>query len=264
MKWSDKLTYKVALVTGASSGIGRACAISLGSQGFKLILVARRAEKLAALQDELKTHTECFCIAEDIRNHSRIEELIGQLPNQFSQIDVLINNAGLALGLDTAQNASWSDWEDMININCSGLAFMTHLLTPKMVERNCGHIINIGSIAGTYPYYGGNVYGATKAFVEQLTLNLKADLLGTKVRVSNIEPGMVSNSEFSLVRFGHDQVKANAVYKGIEALKPEDIANCILWILDQPNHVNINRVELMPVSQAPSRTAFHKEVDSSS
>ena len=258
------MTYKAALITGASSGIGRACAMALGSQGLKLILTARRAEELTALQDELKMHTECFCIAEDIRNHSRIEKTIGQLPNPFSQIDVLINNAGLALGLDTAQNAKWTDWQKMIDVNCSGLAFMTNLLTPRMVERNCGHIINIGSIAGTYPYYGGNVYGATKAFVEQLTLNLKADLLGTKVRVSNIEPGMVSNSEFSLVRFGHDQDKANAVYEGIEALKPEDIANCVSWILQQPAHVNVNRVEIMPVSQAPSRTAFHREIDSNS
>lgn len=258
------MKYKVALVTGASSGIGRACAIALGSQGFKLVLVARRAEKLASLKSELKAYTDCFCIAEDIKNHSSLEAMISKLPHEFSKIDVLINNAGLALGINAAQGAKWLDWETMIDTNCSALAFMIHLLIPKMVERNLGHIINIGSIAGTYPYKGGNVYGATKAFVEQLTLNLKSDLLGTKVRVSNIEPGMVSDSEFSLVRFEKDQDKADQVYKGIEALKPEDIANCVLWILNQPDHVNVNRVELMPVSQAPSRTAYFRETASES
>jgi len=257
-QWSETLNYKVALITGASSGIGRACAIALAAEGVKLILVARRAEKLAVLQAELQAHTDCVCIAEDVRNHERLAEEIAQLPPAFSQIDVLINNAGLALGIDPAQNASWSDWETMINVNCAALAFMTHLLLPPMVQRNCGHIINLGSIAGTYPYVGGNVYGASKAFVEQLTLNLKADLLGTQVRVSNIEPGMVANSEFSLVRLGHDQAKADAVYAGIDALQPEDIANCVVWILNQPPHVNVNRVELMPVSQAPARTAYHR------
>lgn len=255
------MKYKVALITGASSGIGRACAITLASHGFKLVLLARRADKLDALRFELQETTDCFCIAEDIRHHSNIQKIISNLPDAFSEIDVLINNAGLALGLGGAENISWSDWETMININCSALAFMSHLLIPKMVERNRGHIINVGSIAGTYPYKGGNVYGATKAFVAQLTLNLKSDLLGTNVRVSNIEPGMVSNSEFSLVRFAQDKIKADEVYKGINALKPDDIANCILWILNQPEHVNINRVELMPVSQAPARTAYFRETE---
>ena len=174
-------------------------------------------------------------------------------------MDVLINCAGLALGLETAQKTEWQDWETMLNVNCLALAYITHLLLPGMVERNLGHIINIGSTAGTYPYKGANVYGATKAFVEQFTLNLKADLLGTAVRVTNIEPAMVGDSEFSLVRFKGDKDKANEVYEGLKPLCPADISECVIWVLLQPAHVNINRIEMMPTSQAPSHLAVSKK-----
>lgn len=192
------MNYKVAVVTGASSGIGKAIAESLAKQGVRLILIARRNDKLELLKRELKSYNECHVIACDITNKEKILEEIKSLPVEFSKVDVLINCAGLALGLETAQKTEWQDWETMLNVNCLALAYLTHLLLPGMVERNLGHIINIGSTAGTYPYKGANVYGATKAFVEQFTLNLKADLLGTAVRVTNIEPAMVGDSEFSL------------------------------------------------------------------
>lgn len=253
------MDYKVALITGASTGIGRAIAESLAQKGVKLILVARRQEQLKQLQQALSDITESYVIACDITDKSKLSAALEQLPAKFSKIDILVNNAGLALGLNAAQDADWNDWEAMINLNCVALAYITRLVLPGMVSRHSGHIVNIGSIAGTYPYQGGNVYGATKAFVEQFTLNLKADLLGTPVRVSSIEPGMVGQSEFSLVRFKGDKEKADKVYEGIDALQPVDIASSVTWVLEQPKHVNINRMEIMPVGQAPSRPAYDKK-----
>lgn len=253
------MKYQVALITGASAGIGSAIARVLARQELKLILLARRRDRLEALQTELEAYTQCHAIAADMADLHQLETAIRHLPAPFADIDVLVNCAGLALGLGTAQEADWNDWQTMVNVNCTGLAFLTHQLLPGMVRRDSGHIVNIGSIAGTYPYRGGNVYGATKAFVEQFSLNLKADLLGTAVRVTNIEPGMVGDSEFSLVRFKGDAGKAADVYAGIDALKPEDIAENVLWVLSQPPHVNINRMEIMPVAQAPSRTAYHRK-----
>jgi len=251
--------YQTALITGASAGIGAAIARVLARQGVNLILLARRRDRLEALQSELSGQVRCHVVVADMADLQQIEQAVQQLPEAFSQVDVLINCAGLALGLGTADEADWNDWQTMINVNCTGLAFITRQLLPGMVQRNKGHVINIGSIAGTYPYRGGNVYGATKAFVEQFSLNLKADLLGTGVRVTNIEPGMVGDSEFSLVRFKGDEDKAAAVYAGIDALTPEDIAENVGWVLSQPAHVNINRMEIMPVAQAPSRTAYHRK-----
>lgn len=253
------MDYNVALITGASAGIGKAIAESLAQRGVKLILVARRQQQLEALQQQLAALTESYVIACDVTDKNAFSTALEQLPDSFSQIDILVNNAGLALGLNAAQEADWNDWETMININCMALAYITRLILPGMVSRNCGHIVNIGSIAGTYPYPGGNVYGATKAFVEQFTLNLKADLLGTAVRATSIEPGMVGESEFSLVRFKGDREKADKVYEGVEALRPADIASSVRWVLEQPAHVNINRMEIMPISQAPSRPALHKK-----
>jgi 3-hydroxy acid dehydrogenase / malonic semialdehyde reductase len=252
------LQYKTAVISGASSGIGKAVAEKLANLGVRLILVARRKEKLIELTDSLNSSTVCHIAACDLADLQSVQKAFEQLPEEFMDIDVLVNSAGLALGLETAQQAEWSSWQTTIDVNCTGLAYLTHRVLPNMVGKNVGHIVNIGSIAGSYPYKGGNVYGATKAFVEQFTLNLKADLLGTSVKVSNIEPGMVANSEFSLVRFKGDAEKAANVYDGIDALKPADIANAVVWVLTQPAHVNVNRVELMPVSQAPSRTAFFK------
>ena len=253
------MKYQTALITGASAGIGAAIARVLARQGLNLILLARRRDRLEALQAELADQVHCHVVVADMADLQQIEQAVQQLPEAFSRVDVLVNCAGLALGLGTADEVDWNDWQTMINVNCTGLAFITRQLLPGMVQRNTGHVINIGSIAGTYPYRGGNVYGATKAFVEQFSLNLKADLLGTGVRVTNIEPGMVGDSEFSLVRFKGDEGKAAAVYAGIDALTPEDIAENVGWVLSQPAHVNINRMEIMPVAQAPSRTAYHRK-----
>ncbi len=251
-------TYKIVYITGASSGIGKEVAQLLSEKGLRLVLLARREEKLLEVKENLSEPEKCHVLACDISDTQKINEALNRLPVEFQQCDVLINCAGAALGLGTGQQSNWKDWQTMIDLNCSGLAFLTHHVLPGMVDRNLGHIVNIGSIAGTYPYKGGNVYGATKAFVEQFTLNLKSDLLGTAVRVSNIEPGMILDTEFSLVRFGGDADKAASVYDGIEALNSADIASAVLWVLDQPAHVNVNRIEMMSVNQAPARTEYHK------
>jgi 3-hydroxy acid dehydrogenase / malonic semialdehyde reductase len=250
--------YKVAVVTGASSGIGKAIAELLAKHNIQLILLARSKDKLEQLQNELPIPTHV--IACDISDKDKIKEKLSNLPKDFTNIDILINCAGLALGLEAAPETEWQDWETMLNVNCLALAYITHLLLPGMVDRNQGHIVNIGSTAGTYPYKGSNVYGATKAFVEQFTLNLKADLLGTALRVTNIAPGMVGESKFSLVRFKGDEEKANKVYEGLKSLTPADVAESALWVLMQPAHVNINRIEIMPVCQAPSNLATSRYI----
>lgn len=241
----------VALITGASTGIGKAIAQKLADDGFNLILLARREALLEQLKTELQHQADCHIIACDINDHTKLVDLLNSRPAGFDIIDVLVNNAGLALGLNPAQETDWLDWQTMINTNCLSLAFLTHQLLPAMVKRNHGHIINIGSIAGTYAYKGGNVYGATKAFVEQFSINLRTDLLGSAIRVTNVEPGLLSESEFSLVRFKGDTHKASQVYDNLEPLKSEDIGNTVSWIIQQPAHININRIEIMPVHQAP-------------
>lgn len=243
--------YQTALVTGASSGIGRATARKLAKLGFKLILVARREERLEALAAELAIQNPCYILPLDLRDISAVRSAIATLPEPLQKIDVLINSAGLAAGTEPAQNAEWEDWNEMIETNCKGLAHLTHLILPGMVERNRGHIVNIASVAGIYAYRGGNVYGATKAFVEHFSRGLKADLLGTAVRVSNISPGVVGGCEFSLVRYRGDEQKAAAVYQDIDALDPEVMAECITWCVLQPPHVNILNMEVMATCQAP-------------
>ncbi|MCK9364752.1 MAG: SDR family NAD(P)-dependent oxidoreductase [Syntrophales bacterium] len=252
--------YSVAVVTGASIGIGRAVAKQLAQAKVKLILIARREEKLRALAHELRDLTTCYLVNCDLRDHAKLAQHFKELPDAFSAVDILINNAGLALGVAPAQQSSWRDWQDMIDINCTALAHITHLLLPGMVARNRGHVVNIGSVAGTYPYLGGNVYGATKSFVKQFSLNLKADLLGTAVRVTNIEPAMVGGTEFSQVRFKGDEGKAAQVYEGVEPLRPESVADAVLWAVSQPPHVNITRIELMPVCQAASGIAVDRKL----
>ena len=247
---SDKQYTQTALITGASSGIGKATAQLLAQQGIKLILLARREERLKALQAELSPYTPCHIIACNINDHTQLLNALEQLPDSFKKIDILINNAGLALGLNPAHETDWIDWQTMINTNCLSLAFLTRQILPGLVERNHGHIINIGSIAGSYAYKGANVYGATKAFVEQFSSNLRSDLLGTAIRVTNVEPGLLNESEFSLVRFKGNENQANSVYAGLEPLRSEDVAETIRWILSQPAHVNINNIEIMPVHQA--------------
>lgn len=244
------MTNQVALITGASTGIGKATAQKLATEGLKLILLARREPLLKALQKELSELTDCHIITCDINDHKTLNMALDKLPKPFQEIDILINNAGLALGLNPAQDTDWLDWQTMINTNCLSLAFLTRQILPGLVERNHGHIINIGSIAGSYAYKGANVYGATKAFVEQFSSNLRSDLLGTAIRVTNVEPGMLNESEFSLVRFKGDEDKANDVYQGLTPLNAEDVAETIRWIMAQPAHVNINRIEIMPLHQA--------------
>lgn len=251
--------FNIAVITGASSGIGKAIAESLAQKGIKLILIARREERLLQLQHQLRPLTDCHIIACDITDQNAIKTALLSLPDAFTDIDILINCAGLALGLKPAHEAQWQDWQTMIEVNCMALTYLCRLLLPSMVANNRGHIINIGSTAGNYPYKGSNVYGASKAFVEQFSINLKADLLGTAIRISNIEPGMVSDCEFSLVRMHGNADEADAIYDGINALKAKDIAESVKWVLQQPAHVNINRIEIMPTSQAPSQFDFHRQ-----
>nr|WP_219827906.1 SDR family oxidoreductase [Avibacterium endocarditidis] len=236
------------LITGASAGFGKAMCEVFIKAGYKVIGAARRLEKLEKLQAELGENF--FPLQMDMNNLSEIDRALSKLPEAFQQIDLLVNNAGLALGLEPAHQANFDDWLTMINTNIVGLTYITRKVLPQMVERQQGHIINLGSIAGTYPYPGGNVYGATKAFVEQFSLNLRADLAGTKVRVTNVEPGLCGGTEFSNVRFKGDDRKAASVYANVHPIEPIDIANTVLWIYQQPAHVNINSIEIMPVAQS--------------
>ncbi|CAJ1796990.1 NADP-dependent 3-hydroxy acid dehydrogenase YdfG [Aeromonas veronii] len=243
----DMEVQMIAMVTGASSGFGESISRQLVQAGYKVIGTGRRAERLAALADELDA--QFLPLAFDVQDKAATRVAIAALPVEWSEVDLLVNNAGLALGLEPAHKADLEDWEQMIATNISGLTLLTRLLLPGMVARNRGHVINIGSIAGTYPYPGGNVYGATKAFVKQFSLNLRADLAGTAIRVTNVEPGLCGGTEFSNVRFHGDDAKAASVYQGVEAIQPEDIANTVLWVSQQPAHVNINSIEIMPVAQ---------------
>jgi 3-hydroxy acid dehydrogenase/malonic semialdehyde reductase len=240
---------RVALVTGASSGLGEAIARRYAATGVKVVAVARRQERLAAMVDEFGEDL-IFSSVLDVRDRVAIEHLVTTLPEGFAEIDVLVNNAGLALGLEPAQDAVLENWERMIDTNCTGLVYVTRAVLPGMVSRRRGHVVNMGSIAGTYPYPGGNVYGATKAFVHQLSLELRADLHGTGVRVTCIEPGLIGGTEFSEVRFAGDAERAAALYAGTAPLTPEDIASAVEWATSQPEHVNVNVIELMPVSQS--------------
>lgn len=243
------------MVTGASSGFGLATAKAFAAKGHQVIAAARRQDRLQALQQEFGDNI--FVMQLDVTSEEQINQSIDSLPAEFSSIDLLVNNAGLALGLSPAQEADLADWNQMVDTNIKGLYLMTRKILPSMVKRQTGHIINIGSIAGSYAYPGGNAYGATKAFVQQFSRNLRADLLGTKVRVTNIEPGL-AETEFSLVRFHGDQDKADKVYEDTQALTAEDIANSVVWAFEQPAHVNINSIELMPTSQAWAALAVDK------
>jgi 3-hydroxy acid dehydrogenase / malonic semialdehyde reductase len=235
---------KTILVTGASAGIGAACVREFERRGNRVIALARRVERLA----ELKSDAVHVCVC-DVNDHEAVRKSLAALPASYAEIDVLVNNAGLALGMAKAQDSTWEDWSTMIETNVRALTFMTHLLLPAMVKRNRGHVVNLGSVAGTYPYQGGNVYAATKAYVEQFTLALRADLHGTRVRVTNIEPGMVA-TEFSETRFKGDRERANKVYEGLEALTAQDIADSVAYVVDLPERVNVNRLELMSVAQS--------------
>ncbi|MFO7766173.1 MAG: SDR family oxidoreductase [Pelovirga sp.] len=241
------------LITGATAGFGSACARLFARQGWRLILTGRRTDRLQALQQELGDAV-VTTLTVDVRDREEVFRQFADLP----AVDVLLNNAGLALGLEPAWDVNIDDWDTMIDTNIKGLTYCTRVILPKMVEKNSGHVINIGSTAGSWPYPGGNVYGGTKAFVEQFSRNLRADLHGTAVRVTYIAPGM-AESEFSEVRFKGDKEKAAQVYRGTQPLKPEDIADTVYWAVDRPAHVNINAIELMPVQQSWNALAVHRE-----
>lgn len=247
---------KTILVTGASAGFGEAIARRLIADGYRVIGAARRLDKLESLANQLGEH---FIPLElDVSHQATVQAVLPKLDAEGLSLDGLINNAGLALGLEKAQEANFSDWETMLMTNVVGLTHLTHQLLPKLVE-NKGYLINIGSIAGTYPYPGGNIYGATKAFVQQFSLNLRADLAGTGVRVTNIEPGLAGGTEFSQVRFRGDNSRAQQLYEGANSLQPEDIASTVSWLLSQPPHVNVNRLEIMPTSQSFGALPVHRQ-----
>jgi len=238
----------IVFVTGASAGFGAAIARKFVQAGHRVIATARRQDRLEALAAELGD--ALLPLELDVRDRAAVEALPAALPSGFAAVDVLVNNAGLALGLEPAQRASLDDWQTMIDTNCTGLVQVTRAFLPGMVERNRGHVFNLGSVAGSWPYAGGNVYGATKAFVRQFSLNLRADLAGTALRVTDVEPGLCGGTEFSNVRFHGDDEKAAQVYRDVQPLSAEDIADTIHWIATRPAHVNVNTIELMPVAQS--------------
>ncbi len=246
----------IIFVTGATAGFGQSITRRFIATGHKVIASGRRAERLKELKDELGDNL--YTVQLDVRNRAAIDEVIASLPAEWRNIDVLVNNAGLALGVEPAHKANIEDWEDMIDTNNKGLVYMTRAVLPAMVERNVGHIVNIGSIAGSWPYLGGNVYGATKAFVRQFSLNLRTDLHGTALRVTDIEPGLVGGTEFSNVRFKGDDDKAGQVYEGTTALTAEDVTEAVYWVTTLPKHVNINTLEIMPVTQTTAGLKVHK------
>ena len=256
MSDTDWASGRVAFITGATSGFGEALARRMVAGGGRVIATGRRRERLDALAAELGEAVLARPL--DIRSTDSIAAALADLPEPFSAIDVLFNNAGLALGLGKAHQTDPADWEQMIETNVLGLARVTRAALPGMVERNRGDVINVSSVAASYPYPGGNVYGATKAFVRQFSLNLRADLLGTKVRVTSLEPGMCE-TEFSVVRFKGDDAAAGKVYEGVHPLSADDVALLVEQVLRLPAHININTMEVMPVQQAWGPFAVNRE-----
>ncbi|MBK8181392.1 MAG: SDR family NAD(P)-dependent oxidoreductase [Candidatus Competibacteraceae bacterium] len=248
---------KIAFITGATAGFGAASARLFAANGWRLILCGRRQERLEALRAELSSRVSVHAIPLDVRDEAAVNAAVTGLPAEFAEVDLLLNNAGLALGLEPAHRCDMEDWQRMVDTNIKGLMYCTRAILPGMVDRNRGHVVNIGSVAGTYPYPGGNAYGATKAFVKQFTLNLRADLLGTQVRATNIEPGL-AETEFSLVRFKGNGDKAAKIYESVEPLRAEDIAEIVYWAATRPAHVNLNSIEVMPVCQAFSPFSIHR------
>ena len=238
---------KTVLITGATAGFGLSAARRFAAEGWKVIATGRRAERLEALKAELGADVVHTC-AFDIRDAAAIDAALADLPQAFAKVDLLINNAGLALGTGPAQEADLGQWQQMVDTNITGLMTITHRMLPRLIETK-GAIINISSVAATYPYRGGNAYGGTKAFVRQFSLGLRTDLHGTGVRVTSIEPGM-AETEFTLVRTGGDQAASDTLYQGATPMTGDDIANTLYWVASLPEHLNINTIELMPVSQS--------------
>jgi 3-hydroxy acid dehydrogenase/malonic semialdehyde reductase len=239
---------QIVIVTGATSGFGEAIARRFVAQGAAVVATGRREQRLLHLQEELGELLHPLVL--DVRDRSAVEQAFATLPPRFTDVDLLVNNAGLSRGLEPAYEADPSEWDEMIDTNCKGLTYCTHAVLPGMIRRKRGHIVNMGSIAAEFPYPGGNVYGATKAFVQQFSLNLRADLLGSPVRVTDIEPGLCGGTEFSIVRFRGDAEKAAGVYRGVQPLTAEDVAEAVFWSTTLPVHVNINLVQMMPIQQA--------------
>ncbi|MBQ8172733.1 MAG: SDR family oxidoreductase [Mailhella sp.] len=246
---------KTIIVTGATAGFGLATARLFASKGWNVVGTGRRSDRLEALQQELG---ESFLpLVLDVRNREAVIEKLGDLPGRWHDVDVLVNNAGVAYGLEPAWECNLDDWDGMVDTNIKGLLYATRAVLPGMVERNSGHIVMLGSVAGNYSYAGGNVYCGTKAFVKQFALALRADLLGKNIRVNNVEPGLCI-SEFSEVRFRGDAERAANLYKDTQPITPEDIAELIWWLVSCPAHININRVEVMPLCQCPSGPVVKK------
>ena len=237
----------IVFVTGASSGFGAAVTRRFAAAGARVVAAARRADRLKDLAAELGPRL--LPVTLDVRDRTAVNDTVAALPADFAAVDVLVNNAGLALGLGPAQEADLDEWDQMIDTNCKGLVYCTRAILPGMVARRRGHVINLGSVAGTYPYPGGNVYAGTKAFVHQFSLDLRSDVHGTGVRVTCVEPGM-ADTEFSTVRFSGDQSKADAVYAGMQPMTADDIAESIYWAATMPQHVNVNVIELMATAQS--------------
>lgn len=246
----------IVFITGASAGFGAAMARRFSAGGNRLIIASRRRSRLDALAAQL--NTDVHILELDVSDSKAVQQAIADLPRAYADVDVLINNAGLALGLEPSHRTELDDWEQMVNTNIKGLMYCTRAMLPSMVARDRGHIINIGSTAGAFPYPGGNVYGASKAFVHQFSLNLRADLLGTAVRVTNVEPGLSGGTEFSQVRFKGDDDKAAATYNKTQPLTADDVADTVHWIANRPAHVNINYISMMPVCQAFGPLAVHR------
>lgn len=246
----------IIFITGATSGFGAAMARRFVKNGHKVIATGRREDRLLELAKELGDNL--LPVKLDIRDKDQVQSVLNNLSSDWADIDVLINNAGLAVGADPIQNVSLDAFETMIQTNIQGLFYCTKLILPIMLKKNSGHIVNLGSVAGEFPYIGGNVYGASKAFVHQMSLNLRSDLLGTKIRVTCIEPGMCE-SEFSEVRFHGDKEKAQAVYQGMTPLSSEDIAETVEWVISRPAHLNINVISLMPTDQAFGGFSVHRQ-----
>jgi NADP-dependent 3-hydroxy acid dehydrogenase YdfG len=253
------IQQQVVLITGASSGIGTACAQVFAEAGAKLVLAARRLDRLERVAANLQTQldTEIHFVQLDVRDRPQVEAVLQTLPPTWSAVDILVNNAGLSRGLDKLHQGNLQDWEEMIDTNLKGLLYVTRSLLPGMVQRGRGHVINIGSIAGRQTYPGGNVYCASKAAVRAISEGLKIDLLGTPIRVSEIQPGLVE-TEFSEVRFHGDRPRAQSVYKGLTPLTSADVAEVVLFCATRPPHVNMSEILLVPTDQATT-TLVHRQ-----
>lgn len=252
------LSGRIVLITGASAGIGAACARAFAREGARLVLAARRAARLEELADKLRgAGTDVLLLELDVRDEAGVAERIGALPAEWRDVDVLVNNAGLGRGLDKLQEGSAADWNEMIDTNVKGLLYVTRAVLPRMVERGAGHVINLGSVAGHEVYPGGAVYCATKHAVGAITKGMRLDVVGTGVRVSTVDPGMVE-TEFSVVRFHGDQQRAGNVYRGMTPLTPDDIAETVVWVAARPPHVCIDEVIIKPTDQASSTLVARK------